>query len=95
MIKVYKFDSFTSYIVSPSVFISHSSIIKGFRINRRDYMNQWIIPLPKDIEVKNVDKESLHGVINLKDKLDSTSIRPTFEDKLYIHPDCTILRAIS
>lgn len=93
MIKVYKFDSFTSYLVSPSVFISHPSIIKGFRINHRDYMNQWIIPLPKDIEVKSIDKESLHGVINLKDKLDSTSIQPTFEDKLYIHPDCTIPRA--
>ena len=93
MIKVYKFDIFTSYIVSPSVFISHSSIIKGFKMNLRENTNEWIIPLPKDIEVKNVDKESLHGVIDLKDKLDSTPVRLTFEDKLYIHPDCTIPRA--
>ena len=93
MIKVYKFDSFTSYIVGSDVFTAYSSIIKGFRMNHRNCINEWIIPLPKDIEVKNIDKESLHGVINLKDKLDSTPIRPTFEDKLYIHPDCTIPRA--
>ena len=92
MIKVYKFDSFTSYIVSPSVFTTHSSIIEGFRMNRRDGTNEWIIPLPKGTEVENIDKESLCGVLNLKDKLNSTSIQLTFKDKLFIHPDCTIPR---
>lgn len=92
MIKVYKFDSFTSYIVNPRVFTTQSSIIEGFRINYRDSIYKWIIPLPKDTKVENIDKESLCGVLNLKDKLNNTPTQLTFKDKLFIHPDCTIPR---
>ena len=63
MIKVYKFDIFTSYIVDPRVLISTggSKVEYSFKINYRSKENDWIVPVPKTVEVldnlKNTDGE--------------------------------------
>lgn len=95
MKRVYKFEQFDTYTVDsrvltepgiPNTCIGHS-FITYYRT--RDRM---IVPIPKKIEViPNLDN-SYEGTIDIKPLL-NTVTDFTFDDKVYIHPDCDISRA--
>ena len=52
MMKVYKFDIFTSYTVDPRVLtsIGGSTVEPSFKMNYRSKENEWIVPVPKVVE---------------------------------------------
>ena len=59
MIKVYKFDIFTSYTVNPRVLTSTggSKVEHSFKMNYRSKENKWIVPVPKAVEVLEIDNK--------------------------------------
>lgn len=95
MIKVYKFDTFTSYTVYPHVLISAggSEVEYSFKINYRSKENEWIIPVPKAIEVLEIDNNSKIGHIDVKNLVEAVVPTFNFDSKLFFHSDCTIPRA--
>ena len=95
MIKVYKFDIFTSYIVDPRVFtsIGGSKVEHSFKINYRSKENKWIVPVPKSVEVLNIDNDSKTGHIDVKNLIEAAVPTFNFGSKLFFHSDCTIPRA--
>lgn len=96
MIKVYKFELFDTYKVDARVLtevgIPNSQVKYSFQHIYIDRYNTLVVPVPKKIEVI-ADIESPHtGKIDIR-SLVNTVTDFTFEDKVYLHPDCTIPRA--
>ena len=95
MTKVYKFDIFTSYTVYPQVLISTggSKVEYSFKMNYRSKENEWIVPVPKAVEVSEIDNNSKTGYINVKNLIEAVVPTFNFDSKLFFHSDCTIPRA--
>ena len=95
MTKVYKFDIFTSYTVYPQVLISTggSKVEYSFKMNYRSKENEWIVPVPKAVEVLEIDNNSKIGYINVKNLIEAVVPTFNFDSKLFFHSDCTIPRA--
>ena len=95
MTKVYKFDIFTSYTVYPQVLISTggSKVEYSFKMNYRSKENEWIVPVPKAVEVSEIDNNSKIGHINVKNLIEAVVPTFNFDSKLFFHSDCTIPRA--
>ena len=96
MIKVYKFELFDTYKVDARVLtevgIPNRQVKHSFQHIYIDRYNTLVAPVPKKIEVI-ADIESTHtGKIDIR-SLVNTVTDFTFEDKVYLHPDCTIPRA--
>ena len=96
MIKVYKFELFDTYKVDARVLtevgIPNIQVKYSFLYTYRDRNSTLVVPVPKNIEVI-ADIESPHtGKIDIR-SLVNTVTDFTFEDKVYLHPDCTIPRA--
>lgn len=96
MIKVYKFELFDTYKVDARVLtevgIPNRPVKHSFQYMYRDRNSTLVVPIPKNIKV-TVDAELPHtGKIDIK-SLVNTVTDFTFEDKVYLHPDCTIPRA--
>lgn len=93
--KVYKFDIFTSYTVDPHVLtVIGGSIIKdSFQMNYRSKENEWIVPVPKAVEVLDIDNNSKTGHIDVKNLIEAVVPTFNFDSKLFFHSDCTIPRA--
>lgn len=96
MITVYKFELFDTYKVDARVLtevgMPNRQVKHSFQYMYRDRNNTLIVPVPKKIEVI-ADIESPHtGKIDIR-SLVNTVTDFTFEDKVYLHPDCTIPRA--
>ena len=96
MISVYKFPNFDTYKVDARVltkqYISNTLVNPSFIPVYRRNSNQIIVPVPKNIEVVTNSETSYIGNININSLL-NIATDFTFEDKMYIHPDCTIPRA--
>ena len=96
MISVYKFPNFDTYKVDARVltkqYISNTLVNPSFIPVYRRNSNQIIAPIPKNIEVVTDSGISYIGKINMTSLL-NTATDFTFEDKMYIHPNCTIPRA--
>ena len=95
MIKVYKFDIFTSYAVNPRVLTSMggSKVEYSFKVHYRSKENKWIVPVPKAVEVLEIDNDSKTGHINIKNLIEAAIPTFNFDSKLFFHSDCTIPRA--
>lgn len=96
MIKVYKFELFDTYKVDARVLtevgIPNGQVKHSFQYMYRDRTSTLVVPIPKNIEVI-ADTELPHiGKIDIK-SLVNTVTDFTFEDKMYLHSDCTIPRA--
>lgn len=95
MISVYKFAPFKTYKVDARVFtekgIQNRPVKYSFIPIYRSKSNQMIVPVPKNIEVITNPNTPYIGKINI-DSLLNTITDFTFEDKVYLHSDCTIPR---
>lgn len=96
MIKVYKFELFDTYKVDARVLtevgIPNRLVKHSFLYIYRNRNSTLVVPVPKKVEVI-ADIESPHtGKIDIR-SLVNTVTDFTFEDKVYLHPDCTIPRA--
>ena len=96
MIKVYKFELFDTYKVDARVLTEvgtpNKQVKHSFQYMYRNRNNTLVVPIPKKIEV-TVDAELPHiGNIDIR-SLVNTVTDFTFEDKVYLHSDCTIPRA--
>lgn len=95
MIKVYKFDTFTSYIVDSDMLSNLRNVSNiPYLIRSKNWQRdvQWIVPIPKTIETLNITEKDNRKYIDIKSLL-NTSI-PTFDfnSKLFLHSNCTIPR---
>ena len=96
MINVYKFELLDTYKVDARVLTEvgtpNKQVKYSFQYMYRNRNNTLIVPIPKKIEV-TVDTELPYtGKIDIK-SLVNTVTDFTFEDKVYLHSDCTIPRA--
>ena len=96
MIKVYKFELFDTYKIDARVLtevgIPNRQVKHSFQYMYRGRNSTLVVPIPKNIEVI-ADTELPHtGKIDIK-SLVNTVTDFTFEDKIYLHSDCTIPRA--
>ena len=95
MISVYKFAPFKTYKVDARVFteqgIPNRLVKYSFIPIYRSKGNQMIVPVPKNIEVVTNPDTPYIEKINI-DSLLNTVTDFTFEDKVYLHSDCTIPR---
>ena len=96
MINVYKFELFDTYKVDAGVLtefgMPNRRVKHSFQYRYKDRNNTLVVPVPKKIEV-TVDAELPHiGKIDIR-SLVNTVTDFTFEDKVYLHSDCTIPRA--
>ena len=96
MIQVYKFELVATYKVDARVLtevgIPNIQVKYSFLYMYRDRNSTLVVPVPKNIEVI-ADIESPHtGKIDIR-SLVNTVTDFTFEDKVYLHSDCTIPRA--
>ena len=96
MIKVYKFELFDTYKVDARVLtevgIPNRQVKHSFQYIYIDRYNTLVVPVPKKIEVIADIKSPHTGKIDIR-SLVNTVTDFTFEDKVYLHPDCTIPRA--
>lgn len=95
MIKVYKFDTFTSYIVDSDILSNLRNVSNiPYPIRSKNWQRdvQWVVPIPKTIETLNITEKDNRNYIDIKSLL-NTSI-PTFDfnSKLFLHSNCTIPR---
>lgn len=95
MIKVYKFDIFTSYTVDSRVLTSMggSKVEYSFKVSYRSRDNKWIVPIPKAVEVLEINNISKTGHIDVKNLIEAAMPTFNFDSKLFFHSDCTIPRA--
>lgn len=96
MINVYKFELFDTYKVDARVLtefgMPNRQVKHSFQRMYKDRNNMLVVPIPKKIEV-TVDAELPNiGKIDIS-SLVNTVTDFTFEDKVYLHSDCTIPRA--
>lgn len=96
MINVYKFELFDTFKFDSRVFTEvgrpNRKVEHSFRYIYRSRDRTLVVPVPKNIEVV-VNVELPHkGNIDIR-SLVNTITDFTFEDKVYLHPDCTIPRA--
>lgn len=96
MINVYKFELFDTYKVDARVLtefgMPNRQVKHSFHYMYKDRNNMLVVPIPKKIEV-TVDAELPNiGKIDIR-SLVNTVTDFTFEDKVYLHSDCTIPRA--
>lgn len=96
MIKVYKFEDYQTYKVDARVLIEvgmpNKKVKYSFQYLYRDRYNQIIVPVPKNIEVVANSDLPYTGKIDIRPLL-NTITDFTFEDKVYLHSNCTIPRA--
>ena len=97
MMNIYKFELFDTYRVDARVLtefgIPNRKVKHSFHYMYRDRNNQLVVPIPKKIEVTVDEELSPHiGKIDIR-SLVNTVTDFTFEDKVYLHSDCTIPRA--
>lgn len=97
MISVYKFENFNAYKVDARVLTKQGMPNKPvnysfIQVYSRRSSNHIIVPIPKNIEVVTDSDISYIGNINITSLL-NTVTDFTFNDKVYIHSNCTIPRA--
>lgn len=95
MIKVYKFDTFTSYIVDSDVLSNLrkvSNLPYPIRSNNWQRDVQWIVPIPKTIETLNITEKDNRQYIDIKSLLNTSVPTFDFNSKLFLHSNCTIPR---
>lgn len=95
MIKVYKFDIFTSYTVDSRVLTSMggSKVEYSFEVDYQSKENRWIVPVPKAVEVLDINNISKKGHIDVKNLIEAAMPTFNFDSKLFFHSNCTIPRA--
>lgn len=96
MINVYKFELFDTYKVDARVLtefgMPNRQVKHSFHYMYKDRNNMLVVPIPKKIEVTvNAELPNI-GNIDIR-SLVNTVTDFTFEDKVYLHSDCTIPRA--
>lgn len=96
MINVYKFELLDTYKVDARVLTEvgtpNRQVKHSFQYMYKNRNNTLVVPIPKKIEV-TVNAELPHiGNIDIR-SLVNTITDFTFEDKVYLHSDCTIPRA--
>lgn len=96
MINVYKFELFDTFKFDSRVFtevgMPNRKVEHSFRYIYRSRDRTLVVPVPKNTEIA-VNVELPHrGNIDIR-PLVNTITDFTFEDKVYLHPDCTIPRA--
>ena len=96
MINVYKFELLDTYKVDARVLTEvgtpNRQVKHSFQYMYKNRNNTLVVPIPKKIEV-TVNEELPHiGKIDIR-SLVNTVTDFTFEDKVYLHSDCTIPRA--
>lgn len=96
MINVYKFELLDTYKVDARVLTEvgtpNRQVKHSFQYMYKNRNNTLVVPIPKKIEV-TVNAELPHiGNIDIR-SLVNTVTDFTFEDKVYLHSDCTIPRA--
>lgn len=97
MISVYKFENFNTYKVDARILTEQGMPNKPvnysfIQVYSRRGSNHIIVPIPKNIEVVTDSDISYIGKINITSLL-NTVTDFTFNDKVYIHSNCTIPRA--
>ena len=97
MISVYRFENFNAYKVDARVLTEQGMPNKPvnysfIQVYSRRRSNRIIVPIPKNIEVVTDLDISYIGKINMTSLL-NTVTDFTFNDKVYIHSNCTIPRA--
>ena len=95
MIKIYKFDTFTSYIVDSDILSNLrkvSNLPYPIRSNNWQRDAQWIVPIPKTIETLNITEKDNRNYIDIKSLLNTSVPTFDFNSKLFLHSNCTIPR---
>lgn len=88
MTNVYKFDNYSVYGISPKVLTIKpvGALEQVFNFGYYRSQNNTLVPVPKNINIDG-DKDKS---ININKLINGTI---EFEDKVYIHPNCSIPRA--
>lgn len=95
MIKIYKFDTFASYIVDSNILSNLrnvSNIPYPIRSQNRQRDVQWVVPIPKTIETLNITEKDNRNYIDIKSLLNTSVPTFDFSSKLFLHSNCTIPR---
>ena len=95
MINVYKFDTFTSYIVDSDILNNLRKVSNLPYPTRSDNWQtevQWVVPIPKTIETLNITEKDNRNYIDIKSLLNTSVPTFNFNSKLFLHSNCTIPR---
>lgn len=99
MTSVYKFDNYSTYKISSSVLYDTGTIKGTTRVLTDPFIpyyyqkyNGIAVPILNKIDIISNEDCSYTGKIDIKHLLNTVD-NFTFEDKLYLHPNCSIPRA--
>ena len=100
MTSVYKFDNYSTYKISSSVLYDTGTVNGSIReledhfipYYRQNHYNVIAVPILKKIDIISNEDCSDTGKIDIKHLLNTVDSF-TFEDKVYLHPNCDIPRA--
>lgn len=100
MTSVYKFDNYSTYKISSSVLYDTGTVNGPIRkledhfipYYRQNHYNEIAVPILKKIDIILDEDYSYKGKIDIKHLLNTVD-NFTFEDRLYLHPNCSIPRA--
>lgn len=100
MTSVYKFDNYSTYKISSSVLYDTGTVNGPIRkledhfipYYRQKHYNEIAVPILNKIDIILDEDYSYKGKIDIKHLLNTVD-NFTFEDRLYLHPNCSIPRA--
>ena len=100
MTSVYKFDNYSTYKISSSVLYDTGTVNGPIRkledhfipYYRQNHYNEIAVPILNKIDIILDEDYSYKGKIDIKHLLNTVD-NFTFEDRLYLHPNCSIPRA--
>ena len=95
MIKIYKFDTFASYIVDSDILSNLRNVSNiPYPIRSKNWQRdvQWVVPIPKTIETLNITEKDNRNYIDIKSLLNTSVPTFDFSSKLFLHSNCTIPR---
>ena len=100
MTSVYKFDNYSTYKISSSVLYDTGTVNGSIReledpfiaYYRQNHYNVIAVPILNKIDIIPNEDYPYTGKIDIKHLLNTVD-NFTFEDKVYLHPDCSIPRA--
>lgn len=95
MIKIYKFDTFASYIVDSDILSNLRNVSNiPYPIRSKNWQRdvQWVVPIPKTIETLNIIEKDNRNYIDIKSLLNTSVPTFDFSSKLFLHSNCTIPR---
>ena len=99
MTSVYKFDNYSTYKIISSVLYDPGTINGTTRVLTDPFMSYYykkyngiVVPILNKIDITLDEDCSYNGKIDIEHLLNTVD-NFTFEDKLYLHPNCNIPRA--